>query len=287
MIVRGYNKGQKDYEGKPRFSTFPDGQPHVHLNWEGMVFDKMEIHCSIRNPMELFQLGMVYDVIRYNGYPDVKVFVYWLFGARMDRRIDETQPNTFELVKQFLPRSLPPCNLFILDLHNTSVFPDAREIPLNSLVQLVTLDFGPSDIYFPDSGAKKRYAALFAGENILSGKKVRNPADGKLSGFELDSGERKSDNVLIWDDICDGGGTFLGQLNVLKALGYTKIGLYTTHGIYSKGIEVLKDFDAIYTTSSYWFGAPGIENILTLEKYQKNEWKILVEIEPSFSGINK
>jgi ribose-phosphate pyrophosphokinase len=46
---------------------------------------------------------------------------------------------------------------------------------------------------------------------------------------------------LIVDDICDGGGTFVLAANYLHSLGAKNIALYTTHGIYSKGTDVLSD----------------------------------------------
>ena len=45
--------------------------------------------------------------------------------------------------------------------------------------------------------------------------------------------------VLIVDDICDGGATFTSLAKVLKNAGAVYIGLHVTHGIFSKGIQVL------------------------------------------------
>ena len=57
--------------------------------------------------------------------------------------------------------------------------------------------------------------------------------------------------ILIVDDLCDGGGTFLGIAN--QAEGTVPLGLYITHGIFSKGFgELGKHFSKIYTTNSYY-----------------------------------
>ena len=56
--------------------------------------------------------------------------------------------------------------------------------------------------------------------------------------------------ALIVDDICDGGGTFSGIAQVLRANGAEKIYLCVTHGIFSKGIEI-NGIDEIFTTDSY------------------------------------
>jgi ribose-phosphate pyrophosphokinase len=62
--------------------------------------------------------------------------------------------------------------------------------------------------------------------------------------------------VLIVDDICDGGGTFIG---IAKALPKdVKKYLYVTHGIFSKGLrELTGHFEHIYTTNSYPHGYAG------------------------------
>lgn len=263
MIIKFYKDGKIEQECKPLFSFFPDGQPHVKvepLTWKG--FDKVEIHCSIRNPLELFQFRMVRDICGLHD--EVHSYIYWLFGARMDRRIDNDQPATFQLVcNSLFPVEFWEEQTHLLDIHNPGAVPEIEEISLEPILQAVLADFGDCDIYFPDKGAQDRYKNLFLGYNILCGKKKRDSQTGKLSGFELESGERLNERILIYDDLCDGGGTFVGQFSVLKDLGYKDIGLAVTHGLFTKGIGVLKDFSAIYYTNSFTFGLPVVKGYPT------------------------
>jgi ribose-phosphate pyrophosphokinase len=109
-------------------------------------------------------------------------------------------------------------------------------------------------LLFPDDGARNRYS-LMAPEfdlDILHCTKVRDKATGKLSHFSVPAKEEfKTSDVLLIDDICDGGGTFIGIADSLKDYGL-KLSLYVTHGIFSKGLEVLsKHFETIYTTDSF------------------------------------
>jgi ribose-phosphate pyrophosphokinase len=54
-------------------------------------------------------------------------------------------------------------------------------------------------------------------------------------------------NLIILDDICDGGQTFVELAKHLKAQGAKAIYLYITHGIFSKGLSVLKQhFEHVY-----------------------------------------
>ena len=54
-------------------------------------------------------------------------------------------------------------------------------------------------------------------------------------------------------DICDGGGTFLGIASLLKqAVPSSPLGLYVTHGIFSKGLEVFNGLiDGVYTANPF------------------------------------
>ena len=108
----------------------------------------------------------------------------------------------------------------------------------------------------PDAGALKKIdtvarAAGVAEYAILS--KKRDVASGKLTGFALLTGDVSGRDLLIVDDLCDAGGTFIGSAQVLRDAGARSVSLYVTHGIFSKGVEHLFDngIDAIYTTTSF------------------------------------
>jgi ribose-phosphate pyrophosphokinase len=54
------------------------------------------------------------------------------------------------------------------------------------------------------------------------------------------------------DDICDGGGTFLG-LAEATGLPWSRVDLYVSHGVFSKNaLDNLRErFEYVYTTNSY------------------------------------
>jgi len=57
---------------------------------------------------------------------------------------------------------------------------------------------------------------------------------------------------LIVDDICDGGGTFLGLGEELKKKNAGPLFLAISHGIFSKGFdELVKVYEQIFTTDSF------------------------------------
>jgi len=48
-------------------------------------------------------------------------------------------------------------------------------------------------------------------------------------------------NILIVDDICDGGATFNQAAQILKEKGAVNLYLYVTHGIFIKGLDLLQE----------------------------------------------
>lgn len=112
----------------------------------------------------------------------------------------------------------------------------------------------------PDAGATKKVLTLLnklSNHNIdfIQGLKYRDTKTGALSGFDF-LGDVEGKNLLIVDDICDGGGTFVGLAQLLLDQGAKSVDLMVTHGIFSKGVEVLLDsgINHIYTTDSFPHG---------------------------------
>lgn len=104
----------------------------------------------------------------------------------------------------------------------------------------------------PDAGAYKKVANLSQDLRVpfIAASKKRDPVTGKLSGFSVPDGV--PEEVLIVDDICDGGGTFVGLAQELRKKGAKKIDLYVTHGIFSKGLDPFKGLiDNIFTTNTF------------------------------------
>jgi ribose-phosphate pyrophosphokinase len=121
-------------------------------------------------------------------------------------------------------------------------------------------DIGQKDLLliFPDFGAAKRYDPTKISKDIhwTSATKVRDAATGKLSGFEITSSVKFYKKALIVDDICDGGGTFLGLGEEIRKINPSiRLYLYVSHGIFSQGLDKLdKMFDNIYISEMSFLG---------------------------------
>lgn len=119
----------------------------------------------------------------------------------------------------------------------------------DGLIQRISDDF--DYICYPDEGAAKRYR-INSTAKPLYGKKVRDQSTGKITSYEITNAEsiRMGSTVLVVDDICDGGATFILLGSTLQCYRM-KASLYVSHGIFSNGIEILRGYyDRIITTDS-------------------------------------
>jgi ribose-phosphate pyrophosphokinase len=126
----------------------------------------------------------------------------------------------------------------------------------------------PTWFVAPDKGARLRTAAAAAAAStrerpvgVVHCLKVRDAATGALQGFRVDDADSPRDLgrdplVVIVDDICDGGGTFLGVAKALRtAYGDVPLHLWTTHAILSKGTAALAaTFATLGATDSFRHG---------------------------------
>lgn len=241
-----------------KLSTFPDGQPHFKLGMRP-THSEVTIESRIRNPYDLFNIVLAADVLK--NYYAVNLDVRYLMGARMDRRIDQTQPFTLRMVANII-NSCGFRYVRLLDVHS----PVADKLIYNSYnvepieqVRMVLKELGDVVIVVPDKGAQTRTLSIInkipewldAEQPWVQCEKMRDSQTGKLSGFNvLDKSYVKYKRCLIIDDICDGGGTFVGIAEKLREAGAAEVHLYVTHGIFSKQLP-LNGIDRIFTTDSY------------------------------------
>jgi ribose-phosphate pyrophosphokinase len=117
----------------------------------------------------------------------------------------------------------------------------------------------------PDAGAAARaydVAQKTGISKVYQAWKHRDVSNGSISGFGIEP--IPSGRYLMVDDICDGGGTFLGLAAILPS--DVICDLYVTHGIFSNGVRELNDtFNSVITTDSI----PNYETELTIIKLKE------------------
>jgi ribose-phosphate pyrophosphokinase len=141
----------------------------------------------------------------------------------------------------------------ILDPHSEVISALINNCNVVKPEQLYLFNPGMYDaVLSPDAGAEKRASGVANSLKIplVHAWKKRDIKTGALCGFGYDKDVLGLNNkVLIVDDICDGGGTFLGLKEVLHPS--LVVDLYVTFGLFTKGSKILTDrFNKVYTTDA-------------------------------------
>lgn len=125
-----------------------------------------------------------------------------------------------------------------------------------SPVELINAALPGHDVVcFPDAGAGLRYNKLMDVECVVCDK-IRNQLTGEIEGLKFLELNGHVDltgcNVLVVDDLCDGGKTFTEVAKLLKSAGATNLSLAVSHGLFTKGLDILYEsgYNHIYTTNS-------------------------------------
>jgi ribose-phosphate pyrophosphokinase len=252
---------------------YPAGETQVRIKSKTIsalrTADRVIIRAAIDNG-EVMALALLSDAVDHLLAPGTEKFLTlpYLPYSRADRRFTEgdcfglkafgnvINGLRFDKVLTFDVHS-PIARKYIANLKNLS--PETR---IKDVLKKLTAE-QRLGILLPDKGAVRYDFVNSLILPIFQADKIREPQTGKLSGFSVPTGWalKDIDALLIVDDICDGGGTFVGIADELKKVApQTDLYLYVSHGIFSAGLGRLGTaFKKIFTTDSF------IKNI-TLEK---------------------
>lgn len=213
-------------------------------------------------PEDLIILNIWADAVhRQRGRTEV--FIPYFPGAREDRGAPLGAKVYADLVNLGKHEQVT-----IVDPHSDvapALINNCKVVTLGDLIPLWSSVFSEfRGVIAPDGGGTRRAfeVAQVLGVPLYQGGKHRDPATGKLSGFWCDS--LPDENLLIVDDICDGGGTFMGLADVCDT---DKLSLWVTHGIFTGDNLLLAErFNLILTTDSFTTATPPGTVRLPLEK---------------------
>lgn len=225
--------------GKPiNVTLFPDQTSQV---WKLDSFEPNSIYQSIEwefqtegEFMELAQLKTLLDQQDYKAFLTLKYLPY----GRQDKDVGNTQTFALRTFATLLNKLhfdkvviMDPHSQVALDLINNSeaVYPI---LPLLNVESTTKVDI----ICYPDKGAYTKYSHIYDFPFTIRGEKVRDQLTGTITSYTV-SGDVTNKKVLIVDDICDGGATFVKLAEMLKEKGAKEVYLFVTHGIFSKGLQ--------------------------------------------------
>lgn len=247
---------------------FPDGQQNIVIT-KGVCnpkIDEVEIISRLNNWMDLELIVCTTKSLNNLGYKNINLLVPYIIGGRSDRKFEEGSTNYIKDVLAPVINSLNFVEVTTLDPHSDVTEACINNLnklnyhPLRSLIPyLQSFNNEINDIVLisPDSGASKKVTKLAKDYkldcDIMYCSKYRNEKGELTDNFIPWDDKYRGKILIIVDDICDGGRTFLNLADDIRKHDKTcDLVLCVSHGIFSKGLEELKTkFDLIACTNSY------------------------------------
>ncbi|WP_091494358.1 ribose-phosphate diphosphokinase [Flavobacterium phragmitis] len=248
---------QNQEEIKFQSFTFSGGEPHIKINPDFDVNQKVTITHRLNSFNDLGLLCITVDALRRMDVKIIDLFIPYFPAARQDRVMIPGEPLSVKVYADII-NAMQLNKVFAFDAHSEvtpALLNNSTVIPNYTFIKEVLNKIGQNvKLISPDGGALKKIykvSEFLGGVEVVECSKSRDVKTGKLSGFKVYEEDLQGMDCLIVDDICDGGGTFVGLAEELKKKNAGKLYLAVSHGIFNKGFEVLNCFDGIFTTNSF------------------------------------
>lgn len=230
---------------------FPGGETHIKVP-EGIPANS-DWYAVVKgaDPQDLITLGMWASLAKEQGKRAYALIPY-LPGARADRGIPFGAGVYAGIINSFGLDGVvcvDPHSEIMPGLINNLITVDHTDLVLEGVSPDPLRYVG---VIAPDKGARPRALAVAErmGIPLFQAEKERDFNTGKLSGFHCESLPRTG-NLLVVDDICDGGGTFMGLADASGLLN-DRLDLWVTHGVFSGNAPGLRNnYGRIMTTNSH------------------------------------
>lgn len=249
-------------------SVYSDGSVDVKIpdNLNEMMANssRLILTATLKCPAGLLALRYFLDYVEeYRPSLKFALALPYVPNARQDRvngNKDLTNVFSLKSVANIL-KSTSIVDVLVTDPHS-EVTP-ALLNGVNIVTQAVAFkrlqdryDFEFDVVVSPDAGAIKKATEVstITTRPLVIATKKRNPINNEITDTVIVGGDIKGKHVVIVDDICDGGRTFIALAKALKEQGASKVTLVVTHGIFSYGIEPLQEhIDEVYAYYN-WLG---------------------------------
>jgi ribose-phosphate pyrophosphokinase len=235
---------------------FAGGEPHIKINPcvdnKNPVLVTHRINCFA----DLGLLCIAVDALQRMDAKLGTLYIPYFPAARQDRVMIAGEALTVKVYANII-NALGFAKVIVFDAHSEvtpALVNNCAVIPNHQFIKQVIEKIGKNVILIsPDGGALKKIykvSEYIGGLPVVECSKSRDIKTGKLTGFKVYENDLQGKDCLIVDDICDGGGTFIGLAKELKNKNVGKLYLAVSHGIFSKGFAELDCFERIFTTDS-------------------------------------
>jgi ribose-phosphate pyrophosphokinase len=241
---------------------FPGGEVGVDINnlsqVDGMKVQRVCVDARIQNSDDVMALLMVTDALRME-YPLAKFMLDlpYIPYARQDRVCNAGEALSIKVFGRLI-NSLKYDLVQVVDPHSAVSLACLNNVSVRDQFDIfkdIKSSFREWTIVAPDQGATKKceeFAKKVGAAGVITFSKTRELSTGKITGMKCLDPIYPNQNYLVLDDICDGGRTFIELADKFNDGGMGKLELAVTHGIFSKGFEVVGEkYDHVYTTDSF------------------------------------
>ncbi|MDE1205906.1 ribose-phosphate diphosphokinase [Tenacibaculum larymnensis] len=252
------------------FFTFSGGEPHIKIISKLEKVAEVTITHRIQSFNDMGTLLLATNALKNMGIKKLHVVLPYFPAARQDRLMVSGEPLSVKVYADIINAQNFE-SVTVLDPHSEvtpALLNNCKVIDNHKFIEHITKQLSDNLLLIsPDGGALKKIykvAAYLQNYEVVECSKSRNVKTGQLTGFKVYADDLQGKDCLIVDDICDGGGTFLGLAKELKAKNAGNLYLAISHGIFSKGFDELeKHFTKIFTTDS--FKTIEIDNCIQIE----------------------
>jgi len=254
-------------------SIFPGGEVHIRLkNGVERHVGPFTITAYLHSSNDLMKLLLITDAlkIKCGNAPIYLVLPYVPYG-RQDRVCNDGESlslrvfaniinaQDFQSVEIWDPHSDVTYALInrVSVVHQCAFTVKVVAKLLNKHPNEISLGIHKTNLLLcaPDQGAfkKAQISAKLCKLPLIHAEKVRDPKTTEITDIKLNTSAatQAEHDILIIDDICDGGRTFIELAKKLKQKFDGNIYLYVTHGIFSKDLDVVLEagIKHIYTAN--------------------------------------
>lgn len=251
---------------------FPSGELQVTVSDFIFTHIPIVIKGSILSSDHLIELLQLVSAIRDRDLiSPIELVMPYCAYSRQDRICNEGESFSLKLFAQLI-NSCNFTSVTTWDNHSdvsTALVNNCINVHPKHFISKIehTYDYFIS----PDAGSNKKVFACSQTFNtpMIRADKTRDVTTGKITDTQIfaTADQLANKTVLIIDDICQGGRTFIQLAEAIKTLQPScTIHLYVTHGFFDIGLSYLSThIDHIYTTSSVCkLSPPSYDGLLTI-----------------------
>lgn len=235
-------------------SKYSLGEQYIKID-EIAASENVHIVAKLYSADAIIQLLLSVDAVRrMNPKAKINLTIPYLPYARQDKLLMPGEACGAKVIADLI-NGLHCNSVTIYDPHSETIvhlLNNCRVVelsdiitatPLSTLIQSKRLT-----LIAPDRGAKLKVEKISKRMKIevIYTYKSKNYQSGLVT-YEAIEADINGKDCIILDDICDTAQTAITLAKLLKKEGIGKLYLYVTHGIFARGIEILKEhFDHIY-----------------------------------------